>query len=202
MYRTLYARGGRMTRRHIISCAAMAALLVGCGSGIRIRTDFDPATSFAGFDTYGWAQRTPTGDDDTRVYNSITEGRVKNAVNRALQAKGIREASSNPDFWVAWHGAIEGKMDSEVIRDHYGYGWGGWSGSSFIMTNSRVVQREWEEGMLLIDIIEPGNNQLVWRGTGQARLDSRPPTPEQAQSQMDEAAAKILESFPPGRGSQ
>ncbi len=190
-----------MTRQHVISCAAVAALLAGCGGGLNISTDFDPQASFADFDTYAWAERTPTGDDDPRVYNTIMAGRIKTAVNRALQAKGLRETSSNPDFVVAWHGAIQGKMEYQTINNHYGYGWG-WYGGGLATTTSRTTQREWDEGTLIIDIIGTRTNQLVWRGQAQARLDDRPPSPEVAQQRMDEAAAKNLETFPPGSGSQ
>ncbi len=180
----------------------MATLLAGCGSGLSIRTDFDPQASFAGFETYAWAERTETGDDDPRVYNAITAGRVKTAVNRALRAKGLRENSSDPDFMLAWHGAIQGKMDYQTISNHYGYGWEWYGGVGIATTTSRTTQREWDEGTLIIDIIGTRNNQLLWRGEAQARLDDRPPSPELAQRQLDEAAAKILETFPPGSGSR
>ena len=191
-----------MTRRHIISLAAVAALLAGCGGGLSIRTDFDPQTSFAGFNTYSWAERTESGDDDPRVYNAITAGQVRNAVNTALQAKGIRETSSNPDFRIAWHGAIEGKMDFRTISDHYGYDWGGYyTGFGIGTSTARTTQREWDEGTLIIDIVRTRTHELVWRGPAQAKLDERQPTGETAQRQMNEAAAGILETFPPGSGS-
>ena len=73
-----------MTRRHIIFSAAATALLVGCASRPNISTDYDPQASFSGLTTYEWAVRTESGDDDPRVFNAITAGRVKNAVNTAL----------------------------------------------------------------------------------------------------------------------
>ena len=113
-----------MIRRNVISFLATAAFLMSCGGGLQVDTDFDPQANFASMRTYAWAQRTPTGEDDPRVYNAITAGRIKTAVDNALQTKGLRQVSSSPDVYVAWHGAINGKMSYETISNDYGYGWG------------------------------------------------------------------------------
>ncbi len=192
-----------MIRRDVISCLATAAFLAGCGGGLKVDTDYDPQADFASMRTYQWAQRTPTGDDDPRVFNAITEGRVKTAVNNALQAKGFREVSSSPDVYVAWHGAIEGKMSYQTINDNYGYGWGRYGAGGWGMgtSTSRTTTQEWDEGMLLIDFIDAGTEELVFRTVGQAKLSEARRTPQEAQEKANEVVAKMLADFPPGRGT-
>jgi hypothetical protein len=190
-----------MIRRNVISCLATASLLLGCGGGISVDTDFDPQADFASMRTYQWAQRTPSGDDDPRVYNALVMGRIKNAVNTVLASKGFREVSSSPDVYVAWHAAIEGKMSYETINNNYGYGWGRYGGGGWGMgtSTSRTTTREWDEGMLLIDFIDGETEELVYRSVGQAKLSQAQETPQQAQERANEAVAIMLEDFPPGR---
>ncbi len=193
-----------MIRRKVISSLGTAAFLMGCGGGLQVDTDFNPQVDFASMETYAWAQRTPTGDDDPRVYNAIVAGRLKTAVDNALQSKGLREVSSSPDIYVAWHGAINGKMRYETISNDYGYGWGrygrgGWHAGT---TTSRTEVREWDEGTLLIDFIDPGTEELVYRTVGQAKISEARRTPEESQERANEVVLKLLADFPPGRGTQ
>ncbi len=181
-------------RPHIRRLTLVATLAVGaCGGGVGTRQDYDPGVDFGAFQTYAWAERTPSGGEDARVYNRVTMQRVRTAVERALNAKGFRKTDDAPDFHVAWHGAIRGQMSATTIGTHYGYGWGWYGGTS--MTNTFV--NEWDEGTLLIDIVDPTENLLIWRGVAQGTIDEAP-TPQEAQAQLDRAAAMILRDFPPG----
>ncbi len=193
-----------MIRRNVISSLATGVFLLGCGGGLQVDTDFDPQADFASMQTYAWAERTPTGDDDPRVYNAIVAGRLKRAVDNALQAKGFREVSSPPDVYVAWHGAINGKMRYETISNDYGYGWGryGRGGWRVGATSSRTEVREWDEGTLLIDFIDAGTDELVYRTVGQAKLSEARRTPQESQEVANRVVLKMLADFPPGGGPQ
>jgi hypothetical protein len=185
-----------MRRIDLLALTAAAVTLVGCGSGIQVRTDFDPTAGFSGYQTYQWAERTPEGTDDPRVYNDITARRIRLAVDEALQAKGFREASANADFLVAWHGAIDGKMSLTTVQSGYGYGYG-WYGPGVGISSAQTYVNEWDEGTLLIDVIDAARRELVWRGTGTATLREER-DPERIQANINEAAAKVLKDFPPG----
>ncbi len=156
-------------------------------------TDYDPGVDFASYETFAWAERTPSGDDDPRVYNRVTMQRVRTAVERALRAKGFQQVESEPDFYVAWHGAIEGRMSTQTINSHYGYGWGWYGG----MGVSNTYVNEWDEGTLLVDIVDAASNDLVWRGTATGTIEETR-TPEEAQAELDLATRELLRDFPPG----
>jgi hypothetical protein len=173
---------------------AVILLPLGCGGGVDVNTDYDPGADFASFSTYTWAVRTNTGDDDPRVYNRVTAQRVKTAVDRALRAKGYTEEGTDGDFLVAWHGAIEGQMSYQTITSHYGYGWG-WYGD---VGMSRTYVNEWDEGTVLVDIVDANSRELVWRGTATGTVQQRS-SPQQAQADLDAAAKQLLSDFPPGR---
>jgi len=48
------------------------------------------------------------GNDDPRVFNAIVAGRVKNAVNKALQAKGYKEVTSRTPDSTTTTGTVGG----------------------------------------------------------------------------------------------
>ena len=81
-----------------------------------------------------------------------------------------------------------------TINNHYRYGWGWYGGMG--MGTSRTYVNEWDEGTVLIDIIDARSNSLVWRGTATAELRASRDA-EQAQRRLDEILTKLLERFPP-----
>jgi hypothetical protein len=94
--------------------------------------------------------------------------------------------------------SIEGKLDVDTIyRDYprggyerYGYRRGGWG-----HTETRV--REYDEGTLLIDVLQAGSGALLWRGSGVATVREES-SPEKRTERINTAVNKILERFPPG----
>jgi hypothetical protein len=174
-----------------IALAALACL-VACGPpSTQYRHDYDPGVDFAQLKTWNWAERTPSGDDDARVYNRVTMGRVRTAIERNLRAKEFTRTEVDPHFLVAWHGAIQGGMSAVAISGHYGYGWGWYGGGG-----TRTFVNEWDEGTLLVDIVDAPSNQLIWRGVAAGTIDETR-TPQEAQAFLDRAVARILVSFPP-----
>ena len=184
-----------LRRIGVLALSAVAAVLTGCAPGLRVFTDFDPAADLSAYRTYQWAERRASGKDDPRVYNDITAARIEAAVDSVLQTRGFTEVSVNPDFLVAWHGAIDGKMSVTTMRDRYGYGWGFYGRPSVM----RTEVDQWEEGTVLIDIVDAGRGELVWRGSGSAKLrDVKDDAKRQAV--LTGAVAAILADFPPSGG--
>ncbi|MHC4550980.1 MAG: DUF4136 domain-containing protein [Planctomycetota bacterium] len=172
--------------------AALAATCTAC-SAVRVETDYDPDAEFAGLENFAWlpARGRPAGDP--RVDNALVDARVRGAVERHLAAQGYRKVSAeDADFLVAYHAAVERKLDLEALYGPYGYGphYGAWG------PGHETVVREYEEGSLLLDVLEPKRHQLIWRGSARAVVD-RTATPEERSALVDKAVAKMLDRFPP-----
>ena len=176
----------------VLALLVATATMGGCSS-LKIHTDYDPGVDFARLQSYAWLPdpRPPTGDP--RLDNSLLDGRVRSAVDSQLAARGHRETSPDEaDFLVAYHVALETKLDVDTIHHGYGYGYGRWYGG---MSSSTRV-REYEQGTLLLDFVDPKTRQLLWRGSSSARI--RPDnSPEEHQKRADEAVAAMLKHFPP-----
>lgn len=55
---------------------------------------------------------------------------------------------------------------------------------------------EYEEGTLILDVVDPKSKELMWRGSAQDEVNFKS-TPEKAQAQINEAVNGMLEHFPP-----
>ena len=52
-------------------------------------------------------------------------------------------------------------------------------------------------GTLVVDVMDPTSNELIWRGWAEGALLDREVA--RSQEQVDDVVASILEKFPPGR---
>ena len=106
----------------LLLCAVLLA--AGCSS-VSVSHDFDSQTDFANLRTYSWVTAPESTSENVQrelEKNSLVEGRVKRAVNQQLAAKGLREATQDPDFLVAFHTGVQDKTDVQS----WGYGYGYW----------------------------------------------------------------------------
>lgn len=160
------------------------ALLFACSS---ISTDYDYDTSydFSKLKSYRWADIASKSDASPLVIQ-----RVGAAVEGQLKAKGYMAAEGAPDFLVATH---VGRQTRIQVAD-WGYGYGprtGWHGGG-------VDLYTYEEGSLVVDIVDARTKELEWRGTATAVVDPGA-TPEERTERINEAVAKMFEDFPPPR---
>ena len=179
----------------LISSVWVIALWLGC-SGIRVTSDWDPEVDFASVKTWSWApvpQKAvgdPHYDDDT-----LFTQRVRRAVERELATKGLRfEPPDGSDVQVAFYIVVEDKINVSTINDYYGYGpgWGYGPGGH----GTQTVVSQYKQGTLVIDIARSGGHQLVWRGSGTARLRQES-SPKRSEKRVNEAVQRILARFPP-----
>jgi hypothetical protein len=177
-------------------CAgALAVALAGCSS-IRVNYDYDPKADFSNYHSWSWLPQPKPEVIDPRVHNEIVDRRVRRAVEAALAARGYQQVEpGRGDFGVAYHAAIQGKVSVQTINDYYGYGpvWGG----MVHVPSTRTYVREYDEGTLILDVVDGQSHQIVWRASAQAEV-SQSGTPEQRDRRVREAVDQMLDDFPPG----
>ena len=98
---------------------------------------------------------------------------IQDEIEKRLTASGLAKAAAGamPDVWVTYHGSIENKV--QLQSDSYGYGFGGYGMGGWgmygygaagpVSTTTRVV--EYQEGTLVVDIVDPAKKELVWRAS-------------------------------------
>ena len=168
-------------------------LLSGCAT-VRVNQDYDLQANFAPSGSWQWRDplQTPTGD--IRSDNPLLNRRIRQAVTKHLQGRNIRYASTDPDYFLAYHLAIGSRIQSDTYHTtvgvgRYHYPWYGGMG-----TETRI--RQYDEGRLTIDIHGADTGGLLWRGVGTYRFKSYK-TPQDAEIAIQKIVDKILSQFPP-----
>lgn len=196
----------------LVAAAGLLLLASACGPSIDVRSDFNPEVDFSKLHTFAWMPvATETGDP--RADSPILAGRVRRATVAEMKAKGFREVlpKDSPDFYVTYQAAIDHKMSVRSTPTYvggvgyagYGYrGWGGrpWGGPVGYVGNETSV-KQYDQGTLIIDVIDRERDDLIWRGSAQAKLRK---DDDRSSKERDKAAKEvvheILEGFPPQKG--
>ena len=186
------------------NCILTFLLLFVCTacSTVSVESDFNLAYDFTQLRTYSCIDDGKEPSRDTRINNDLIIDRVRSAVESNLAARGFVKASGQTaDFQVSWHGAIEKKLQVDTIDHFYSpYGYGSlyrdpfWVGS-FVRTST---VREYEVGILIIDILDLVKHKLIWRGSG-SKMISGESNPEKITKKINEAVSAILKDFPPAK---
>jgi hypothetical protein len=171
------------------SASVIAALVAaaGCATGMKIDTISTPgeAQRATAYRTYAWLPQPATPDAN---HNPILDSHVRQAVDGELTKKGYRLASEKPDFLVGWHATTQAKANVQTVDTYYGFRWG------FAVPETYVT--EYQQGTLIIDVVDGATRTLVWRGSAQADLGSNRSASDTVKK-IEEAAKKIMERFPP-----
>ncbi|GMR25107.1 MAG: DUF4136 domain-containing protein [Ignavibacteria bacterium] len=186
----------------ILIFSVFALLLIGCSS-TKYTTDFDPTQDFGIFKTYRLANPNEVDPDDYLTQHPLTKKRVIAAINKDLIAKGFQIAEKgDPDFVVLTSAGTKERMQ---VTNTGGYGYGGWyggyggygggyGGSTYVTY--------YEEGALVIDIIDWQDKELSFRGVASGTISKTEKSPDEAQEDIDEIVKNILSKFPPGQGNK
>ena len=173
-------------------------------STISVNADYNKEYDFTKLKTYVWLDNGGVPSQDARINNDLIVDRVRSAVEKNLAAKGyVKGDESSADFVVSWLGAIKKKLLVDSIDHFYSpYGYGALGRDPFMgstMGGMRTTTtREYEMGTLIVDILDPRQHKLIWRGTGTDRLGSNN-DPEVITKNIDAAIDAILGGFPPGK---
>jgi hypothetical protein len=175
--------------RSFLAIGFLVLLLSGCASGPTIVANTNPGTDFSTFKTYNFFQ--PLGTDRAGGVRTPLSSRLISSVNRELISRGM-SLSDSPDLLVDFVVSAEDRIDVRstpshtVHRSHWNRGFSTWP------TYNTTV-RQYTEGSLIIDLIDPATNTLVGEGGAQNRISSTDFT----QQQIDEIVGKVMSELMP-----
>lgn len=174
-------------------------LLMGACSSYTVKYDFDPGASFRGYRSFDWYAASKAAKAKSQAPgNPIMDKRVRLAVEQQLQAKGYRlERTADPDFLVTYYPIIRNRQYR--TRTTVGVGGGGWYrpwGYGVGTRFSTVQTHRYQEGTIILEIVDYKTNQLVWHAAAEGALSGLD-NPDEAQDQINRAVRDLLEKFPP-----
>lgn len=173
-------------------------ILVGCANKPYVETDHEAGYDFAALKTYAVAE-TKQDTKDSLLISPFTLSHIHQALQNEL-AKRYQSQSvdSKPDFIVSYHVVVEEKIDPRSYNDLYGFGWYGRGYYSprpfFYGVNSGV--RTYNQGSLIIDVVDGKTSKPIWRGVSQKRL-SKGMAPQNQREVLSMAVGEVMAQFPP-----
>lgn len=187
--------------RALVVLLALGAVLVtgGC-SQVSVQTDFDPSADFKALKTYAWYDAEQPQSGDPRVDNPILDQRVRTTVETVLTEKGYQKVDAAPDFFLVYHAAVSKEIGvATSSTPAYPAGYYGWYYTAPPMWVDQSYSYTYNQGTLILDVVDAKNEKLIWRGSAQANVDD-PNTQQQRKNLMNEAVRGMLANFPPKAG--
>jgi len=192
-------RGGR----RILAVALVLAGVVGCASNeVRVRTAIAPDANLSTERTFRFLPMTMSHpvanaaqERNPMFENSITGQEVRHDIERDLGQRGYtRVRDGDADLTVAYY--IGSKNRLEVTDYNYGYpfwGWRGWRwGAAWGGWPEREVT-EYQEGTVIIDVLDGSGKKLLWRGVGKSEV---PDDPQDYAKALNQSVSAILKQYP------
>jgi hypothetical protein len=180
--------------KKIISLAALLVMMAASGAfGQDIRYNFDKDTDFSKFKTYKWVQIKGAQQVDT-----LTDKQIKDAIDTGLAQKGLTKVDDNADLFVGYQTAIGTEKQFTSYNTDWGYG-GGWYGRGWYGPSGGYTTGSTSTiytGQLVLDMYDPPDHDLVWRGVASKTLDAKA-KPDKRQKNLQKAVTKLLKNYPP-----
>lgn len=174
-----------------LTLLSMVFLLAGCASSPDITVDYSPDFHSKNVSSYYLA----LGTD----YGNLSDQRIIAAINTQLESRGLVAAPKDQaEVWVSYHVVTQDrtKVSSYNTMNSYGgygHGYGSYYGGGW-GTSPEVRVRQYTNGTLLIDLINPKTNKTVWRGTGTANISTKRTSDEKV-ALVDSYVAAIIEKM-------
>ena len=158
-----------------------------------VRYNFAAGQDFSTYRTYKWVQI-----KGAEQLNQLAEQQLRAAVDAEMSKRGLtRTDGETADLFIAYQAAIGQEKQYTSFDTGWGYGPGwygrygaGMGGMTTGQTSTIYV------GQVSLDMYDPAQKTLVWRGSASKTLDANA-KPEKQKKNLDKAVAKLLKNFPP-----
>lgn len=162
---------------------AMLGLVTACAT-IDVGANFDPATAVAPYTTFDFNVReeAPTGDPRLDG-NPFFETRLLAAIEFEMAAKGLRRNADSPRLLVHYHASVDRRLD--VIQTDRAGGY----------VTDTVGYAEWEEGTIVVDVVDAASKRVIWRGWARSDLAGVLSDPHTMDRYVQQVVHKMFERF-------
>jgi len=176
-------------KRFALASIVTAATLTGACATMRIGSYVERAADFSHYRTYAWgpADALPIGDprlDNNPIFRDYLQG----AVERGLHKHNLLlvTESDRPDLLVHVHGSVRNVFDVHGADRNHG-----------AVVGNEINVVDYEEGTLVIDMVDARTNQLVWRGWAIDSLSGILDSQARMEKKLNEAVMIMFASFKP-----
>jgi hypothetical protein len=163
--------------------------LAGCSS-VKTRVDTGPikASTFSFINT--GSKPVPAGADNTAALHAV----VQDDMTRTLASKGLSKLPTGGDVTVGYLIIAGNNVSTTALGEYFGYNSDADALAEKVHTAQTIKSERrdyFEAGTLVIDLIDPRTNKLLWRNSVQRDI-LRNPTPEVRAARLQEAVDSCL----------
>lgn len=182
---------------NLIAYAGLLTLLLSGCAPIQIKVDYNKDINFDKFQSYSWIPNEQLDIVDINFEKKLLDELVTNTANNALKEKGFIVNNNSPELLISYFLVVDTKTDVYVVENYY-------SNNPYAIpptTSStrdyqRLRENTYEQGILIIDIVDERTKERIWRGYAQSRIGIYK-EPEKQEKRVITAINKILSNFPP-----
>ena len=179
-------------RKLLFIAGALFLVLTSCASGPTITVNSAPGTDLSNFQTFNFMQ--PLGTDRGNGARTTMSTMLMTSVNREMASRGLTQSDSPDllvDFFVTTQDRVDVRTTSTGMHSVHRSHWNRRCCSTWPTYQTTV--RQYTEGTLLIDLIDPAANAMVAEGAAQSRIRSN----EVTQQRMDDVVGQIMADMMP-----
>ena len=170
----------------LAAAVSLAACLPACAP-VRVHSYEVPATDMRTYQTYAWDAAELGATGDPRLdNNTFFRERVQQAADAQMGFRGYTKVrGGTPEMVLHIHARVEQQVDSSQVDPE----------------THRCDQDEcrtfvYDQGTLLIDIIDARTKALIWRGWAERSLDGVVDNQEVMNQAIDRAVSSIFAKLP------
>ena len=191
----------KQTGRLALSVMLVVALATLVHAGMKVKAEFDMEYDFSKPRTFGWH---PDGAGEVKLLmreggdpeqiRARWEPTIKDAVQQEMTKRGLTPATSGvPDLYLNYY-FLSGPNSEAQTRGQFIGAIPPWGVPDFEMTTTSL--KIFEQGTLILDLIDGPKRQITWRGIAEAEVD-RQRTPVEREKRLREAVVELLKKYPP-----
>ena len=191
--------------RNLFAFVIAATGVAGCASNFEATFDHDASNDFTRYKTFAWVSEHPMKVGNVkRKPDPLLEQEIMVTIESGLGSKGYRLISDldAADFALALTlGSREEISASSYPTMTVGYSglgypthWGGWGSPYYGMSTAPIV-RQYDKGMLAMDVFDVKERRPVWHGVATKSISEA--DIHDIDGTIQAAVDAILEGFPP-----
>jgi hypothetical protein len=146
--------------------------------------------TIAGYETYGWGPAASLSTGDPRLDNNeIFDACVRSRVEAELDRRGFEQVNGlgMPDLLVHYHASMTQKIDTRATDP-----------AAYVPHDEvhDLPPMVYDQGTLVIDLIDTRTNRLVWRGWAENGLDTQIDDQTWTEQRVEQAIDRIFRPLP------
>lgn len=173
--------------QRVILVALSTAVIAGCAA-MSVSSHIERGINFKQYRTYDWgpADALPTGDprlDNNPFFHDYLQG----SVEKQLASKGYtKSAAGTPDLLFHYHASVNHRFEVYTRDQEHGY----------CYQNCEPQVIDYEQGTLVLDVVDVRTNKVIWRGWAQDSVDGVIDNQARLERQIEEAVTRMMVRFP------